>query len=146
MGNQDFPIGIGDALVIAIIVDVPETSDDVVHDEIASSLESGYPILAWAVNGAYCSGRSSVLGGVADGDPTVVHQVRKEIEQVGQDAGGGHIAHGILVEGCGRDNVDLAGLTGKQVRIEGLVNQGADGRQESIRLGQRHEQSIRGLP
>ena len=145
MGDQHLAIRIGDALVVAVIVDVPETTDDVVHDEVSARLEGGDPILVGAIDRADRGGGHAVFRRVSDGHPAVVEEVRKEVEEAGQDARGGDAADRILVETRRRGDVNLGGLPGEEIRVQCFVDDGADGGQEDIRFREEHIQSIGGL-
>ena len=111
--DEDLAVLIRDALVIAVIEDVPEPSDQVVHDEVVSGFEFRNPVLVRTGNRADGGLRGAVFRSMSNGDPAVVKEVREKAEQTGHDAGGCRRTHRILMKtGGGLDSDDRGGSGG----------------------------------
>ena len=104
--NEDFSVCIGDALVVSIIIDVPQSANLVVHDEVVARFECSHPVLIGAGDGADIGAGSAVFRRVANGHVAVVHQIREEGKNAGHDARGRGASEGILVEGSGGGDAD----------------------------------------
>jgi hypothetical protein len=80
LGDQYLSICIRNALVITVIVDVPEPADEIVHDQVITCFKIGDPVLVWACNRADRSLWSAVFWGMTDGDPAVINKVGEETQ------------------------------------------------------------------
>ena len=78
--DEHLAIGIRNTLVISVIVDVPKSADEVVHDQIIARFKIGNPVLVRTCNGADGSLWCPVFRRMANGYPTVVEEVGKEVQ------------------------------------------------------------------
>ena len=99
--NEHFAVFIGHALVVAIVENVPESTNEVVHNEVVSRFKIGHPILAWTGNGTHGRAWGAVFWSMPDGDPTVIDQSGKKPEQTAHDTVGGGASYFALVERSG---------------------------------------------
>ena len=93
--------------VAVVLGHEPRPARGVVHDDVASVLESEHPILPWAFHDAHVAlgGAAVCLLADADRHPRIVLEIREETEEHRIDGVRRGIAEGILVEGGGRAEV-----------------------------------------